>query len=94
MAIDLSTSTASIAAMDLRQYLEHTGLSQARLADILNEDGDQSVPKLPTVTQGAISQWLVKDRIPPARVPQLVRISGGLMTAHELRPDLWRDSAA
>lgn len=73
--------------MDLREYLKSTGLSQARLAEIINADGWR------TVTQGAISQWL-DSGVPPARVPQLVRISGGQMTAKELRPDLWREGDA
>lgn len=39
----------------------------------------------------AVSQWSVKNRIPVARVPQLLRLSRKKrlgLTAHHMRPDL------
>jgi len=72
--------------MNLKEFLEHH--SQEQLANMIRAEGG-------TVTQGAISHWLVKGKIPAERVLQLERVSGGKMTRHELRPDLYpRDDAA
>lgn len=40
------------------------------------------------VRQSAVSQWLQRG-VPAERVRQAVDASDGLMTAHELRPDLY-----
>ena len=72
--------------MNLKTYLE--GTTQIELVKLLERDGLH-------ITQGAISQWLIKDRVPAERVLQLERVSKGLMTRYELRPDIYpRDSAA
>lgn len=66
--------------MDLSEYLETT--TQQKLADAIREDDGVGV------TQGAISQWLRKG-VPPERVLQLVRVSNGAMSCHDLRPDIY-----
>ena len=72
--------------MDLSKYLETT--TQEALANSIKADDGRGV------TQGAISQWLRK-RVPAERVLQLVRVSGGAMNCHALRPDLYpRDDDA
>ena len=72
--------------MNLKTYLE--GTTQSELVRLLERDGFD-------ITQGAISQWLIKDRVPAERVLQLERVSKGLMTRYELRPDIYpRDSVA
>lgn len=40
------------------------------------------------VTQSAVSQWL-RDGVPAQRVRGIVAASGGEVTAHDLRPDLY-----
>jgi DNA-binding transcriptional regulator YdaS (Cro superfamily) len=42
------------------------------------------------VSQSAISQWL-RDGVPADRVKQIVAVSNGEVTAHDLRPDLYPD---
>lgn len=68
--------------MDLKTYLEITNTSQQALADRLTKAGHP-------VTQGAISQWLDRGRVPAERVLQLERVSDGVMARHDLRPDLY-----
>lgn len=61
--------------MNLKNYLkEHD--TQTGLALKLN------------ITQGAIYQWMLRS-VPANRVLELERISGGLMSRHELRPDIY-----
>ena len=66
--------------MNLKTYLD--GTTQTELVKLLERGGFH-------ITQGAISQWLIKDRVPAERVLQLERVSKGLMTRYELRPDLY-----
>lgn len=61
--------------MDLHTYLTQK-TTQTELAGKLG------------LTQGAISQWLRK-RVPADRVLAIERATGGLVTRHELRPDLY-----
>jgi DNA-binding transcriptional regulator YdaS (Cro superfamily) len=61
--------------MDLRTYLSKE-TTQTELAGKLG------------LTQGAISQWLRK-RVPADRVLAIERATGGKVTRHELRPDLY-----
>ena len=62
--------------MDLKTYLETT--SQSELARSLG------------VTQGTISHWLNgRARIPAERVLGIELATGGKVTRHELRPDLY-----
>jgi len=70
--------------MNLKTYLKTT--TQQELADAINKDRRNKR----SVTQGAISQWLA-GQIPAERVIQLERVSGGLMTRYELRPDIYPD---
>jgi DNA-binding transcriptional regulator YdaS (Cro superfamily) len=41
------------------------------------------------VTKMAITQWRRRDRIPAERVLRLERLTGGRVTRHEMRPDLY-----
>ena len=66
--------------MNLKTYLD--GTTQTELVSLIERDGSP-------ITQGAISQWLIKDRVPAERVLQLERVSKGLMTRYELRPDIY-----
>lgn len=68
--------------MDLQTWLKQTGTSQAAFAEQMTAIGRR-------VTQGAISQWLKKGRIPAERVPQIVEATNGELTYADLRPDLY-----
>lgn len=61
--------------MKLKKYLSET--TQDDLAEALG------------VTQGAISQWLSKGRIPAERVLQIEQATNGAVTRYEMRPDLY-----
>jgi DNA-binding transcriptional regulator YdaS (Cro superfamily) len=63
--------------MKLRSYLMQKGLGQRQFARMLG------------VTQGAVAHWLA-GRIPVSaeRAMQIERLTGGAVTAAELRPDL------
>lgn len=57
----------------LQRAAEAVG-SQQRLAEVLG------------ITPQAVSQW---DRVPAERVIAIERATGGKVTRHELRPDLY-----
>lgn len=62
--------------MKLTQYLENT--SQEEFAKAIG------------VTQGLVSHWVTgRTRIPAERVLTIEQATGGLVTRHELRPDLY-----
>lgn len=73
--------------MNLEEYLEtHT---QVDLVKLIRRAGG-------TVTQGAISQWRKKGRVPihPInRALQLEIVTGGMMTRQELRPDVYPEDS-
>jgi len=60
------------------------------LADYLKLDGQSqtSLARKLSVTQGAVSQWL-KDGVPAERVRDIVATTRGVVSAHDLRPDLY-----
>jgi len=67
--------------MTLEEYLKTH--SQKELVELIRSDGDK-------ITQGAVSQWMMKGRkVPAERVLQLERLTDGLMSRHDLRPDLY-----
>lgn len=71
--------------MNLKTWLEQTGNTQQRLVELLAAEGV-------TITQGAISQWLTKDRVPADRCLLLQKVSNGQMTVYALRPDIFGPS--
>ncbi len=64
--------------MDIQTYLRETGVTQTAFAGQLR------------VSQGLVWQWL-KGRTPitAERAVQIERATGGLVTRHELRPDIF-----
>jgi DNA-binding transcriptional regulator YdaS (Cro superfamily) len=40
-------------------------------------------------TQSAVSNWLLRESLPPERVLPIEQATGGQVTRHELRPDLY-----
>lgn len=64
--------------MTLSEYLAAKKISQADFAARCG------------VTQSAVSQW-ARDGVAPDRVLLIVAITGGEVSAHELRPDLYPD---
>lgn len=64
--------------MNLKKYLKQHGISQQEFARMLG-----------IKTQAAVSQWLLKNRIPAERVLQIEAATGGIVTRHDLRPDLY-----
>lgn len=72
-----------ITGMDLQTWLKNSGNTQTSLAERMTRIGRR-------VTQGAISQWLKKGRIPAERVPQIVKATNGEVTEADLRPDLFK----
>jgi DNA-binding transcriptional regulator YdaS (Cro superfamily) len=72
-----------MARMDLNAWLDIPGNSQTALAERMSAIGRP-------VTQGAISQWLKKGRVPAERVPQIAEATDYQVTEHDLRPDLYK----
>lgn len=62
----------------LAEYLKQTGISQADFGARLDAP----------VSQSAVSQWIAK-KVPAERVLEVERASGGALSRHELRPDLY-----
>lgn len=62
--------------MNLDEYLKETKTTQVALGSRVG------------VSQGAISQWR-RDGVPLDRVRAVVRATDGLVSAHDLRPDLF-----
>lgn len=50
--------------------------------------GQSKLARLVGVSQNAVFKWLRAGRPPAERVPAIVRATGGVVQAHELRPDL------
>jgi DNA-binding transcriptional regulator YdaS (Cro superfamily) len=64
--------------MNLTDYMQHAGLSQAALADLVG------------VSQPMVSHWLTaRKAITPERARQIEHVTGGAVTRHELRPDIF-----
>ena len=64
--------------MDIGAYLETTGLTQEKFAELLD------------VTPGAVWQWLNgRTKVDPKRATEIERITGGKIKRHELRPDVF-----
>jgi len=58
----------------------------------LEERSQEELAREIGITQGAISQWLTRGRIPVERVRAIERITG--IPACKLRPDIFGDAAA
>ena len=63
--------------MTLTEYLAQPGNSQTKLAAAVG------------VSQSAVSQWVNGGMISPHRVRVIVQATNGLVTAHDLAPDLY-----
>lgn len=64
--------------MDLKTFLEKSGVSQAELARRIG------------VTPSFISQWMTGHRpIPAEQVLPIEQATGGEVQRHELRPDIY-----
>lgn len=63
--------------MNLGQYLESSGVTQAQFAQIVG------------VTQGRVSQWIKGAPIPAERCRAIEAATSGQVTVHELRPDIF-----
>lgn len=61
-----------------------------KLIDYLNlpEQSQSALAKRIGVSQSAVSQW-IRDGVSAERVRQIVQATDGVVTAHELRPDLY-----
>lgn len=69
--------------MDIPTYRKTKGVSQATFAAALTEAGSPA-------TQGLISQWERGEVLVPAeRIATISRVTGGLVTGHDLRPDIF-----
>lgn len=58
---------------------------------IAKAGGASKIAKQLNITTQAISQWA---RVPAERVIPIEKISGGVVTRHELRPDIYPESTA
>jgi DNA-binding transcriptional regulator YdaS (Cro superfamily) len=56
--------------------------------------GSAAVGRYLGIRSQAISLWIRTDRIPAERVPSLVRMSNGLVSANTMRPDVDWDAIA
>jgi len=74
--------------MNLKQYLDQPDVTQEGLAKQVTTDTPHK-----TATKSAVGQWL-KSQVPSDRVLQLERISDGLMSRHDLRPDLYPNESS
>lgn len=43
--------------------------------------------------QGAVSNWRMRKQIPAERCHDIVRVTNGAVSLHELRPDIWPELA-
>ena len=69
--------------MDLVTYRKGRGISQADFATLLTDGGSPA-------TQGLISQWESgKVKVPAERVGAIETATGGAVTRHDLRPDVF-----
>ena len=69
--------------MNLTSYRRDKGLSQAAFAALLTEHGSPA-------TQGLVSQWESGAvNVPAERCEAIRRATDGLVTGHDLRPDVF-----
>jgi DNA-binding transcriptional regulator YdaS (Cro superfamily) len=63
--------------MDIKTYLDQNAITQKQFAELID------------VHESMISQWINGVRsVPTERCSEIERVSGGLITCEELRPDL------
>jgi DNA-binding transcriptional regulator YdaS (Cro superfamily) len=66
--------------MDIRTFRKHRRLSQREFGGLLD----------PPVTQGMVGHWESGlGRVTAERAKQIEDATGGLVTRHELRPDIF-----
>lgn len=71
-------------------FMDKLELEKTR-ALIAKAGGASKIAKKLNITTQAISQW---SRVPAERVIPIEQISGGAVSRHELRPDIYPDSSA
>src|SRR6266403_3216996 len=52
---------------------------------------DTDLARLLGISQSAVSQWKIKQRVPLRRALQIEALTGGQVTKEELRPDVFLD---
>lgn len=83
MLLTLGNSEAINIAMKLRDYLDKEGVTQTEFAERCD------------VSQGMVWQWLNKKRrVAAERVLTVEAATGGKVSRHEIRPDLYPKNAA
>lgn len=79
MLLTININTANVSIMEkLKTYLETNNITQKQFAKMLGIE-----------SQGAISQWFTKNKIPAERVLQIEKATENKVTRHDLRPDLY-----
>lgn len=69
-----------MSAMQLTEYLEKSGCSQAAFGRRVGVKG---------VTQSAVAQWIAGGRVKAEQVLDVAAASGWRVSPHDLRPDLY-----
>lgn len=79
--LTFATSIAIVSPMNIAGYLEKHHLSQEAFAKLLG------------VSQGLVWQWIDgRTRVTAERAIDIEEKTGGEVTKHELRPDLYPDA--
>lgn len=72
--------------MDLRTFLDDTGLTQLQLAEMVSREAGR------TLSTSLLSQWLTNRRpIGPRWVMAIQKATAGKCQPHELRPDIFHE---
>jgi len=68
--------------MDLEAWLNNPGHTQRLLAEKMSRLGYP-------ITQGAISQWVMKNKVPADRCLQVEQATDGYVSRYVMRPDVF-----
>ena len=79
--------------MDIKSYFEtKAGLTRTEFVRAINEDTIKNLPEMPwlrSLTLSSLVIWILKNKPPAERAIQTERVTGGVLTRHMLRPDLY-----